>query len=101
MIYIQLSNDDMISDLMQDDNAGWTRSQATALAEYYAQLSDDLGEGIEWDAVAIRCEWDVYDSEEELVNAYENGREITNFNDIHDRTTVLTCSDETILLQEF
>ena len=101
MIYTQMSNVDMISDLMQDDSAKWSYSQAEALAEYYDQLSDEINESIEWDAVAIRCEWSVYDSEEEVVNAYENGREITNFNDIHDRTTVLVCSDSSILLQEF
>ena len=101
MIYTQMSNVDMISDLMQDDNAKWSYSQAEALAEYYDQLSDEINESIEWDAVAIRCEWDAYDSEEEVVEAYENGRDITKFSDISDRTTVLVCSDSSILLQEF
>lgn len=33
---------------------------ALALYEYYDQLSDDLGEDIEFDPVAIRCEWSEY-----------------------------------------
>ena len=101
MIYTQLSGYMMTDCLLRDDNAKWSYSQAEALAEYYSQLSDEIDENIEWDAVAVRCEWSVYDSEEEALEAYNNVKGITKFNDIHDRTTVLVCSDATILLQEF
>jgi len=99
MIYTQMSNVDMISDLMQDDSAKWSYSQAEALAEYYSQLSDEIDENIEWDVVAIRCEWSVYDSEEEALKAYSE--DFVYLDDLRDSTTIIVCSDKSILLQEF
>lgn len=37
---------------------------ASALYEYYDELSDDLGEDIEFDLVAIRAEWSEYTLDE-------------------------------------
>lgn len=37
---------------------------ASALYDYYDELSDDLGEDIEFDPVAIRCEWSEYTLDE-------------------------------------
>lgn len=52
--------DQMAKDLIDDENASWTRLGAYALAEYLDELSDDIGEPIEWDRVAIRCEYSEY-----------------------------------------
>ena len=51
---------EMAHDLIADDNANWTRSGAYGLAEYLDQLSDDIGEDIEWDRVAVRCDFSEY-----------------------------------------
>jgi hypothetical protein len=52
--------DQMARDLIDDDNASWTRLGAYAIAEYLDNLSDDVGEPIEWCRVAIRCEYSEY-----------------------------------------
>ena len=52
--------DQMARDLIDDDNAGWTRLGAYAIAEYLDELSEDIGEPIEWDRVGIRCEYSEY-----------------------------------------
>lgn len=52
--------DQMARDLIDDDNASWTRLGAYALAEYLDNLSDDIGEPIEWDRVGIRCDFSEY-----------------------------------------
>jgi hypothetical protein len=57
-------------ELMQDDNAKWSRAGAFALADYYEQLEEDLGETIEFDAVAIRCEFSEYASLEDWAKEY-------------------------------
>ena len=44
---------------------------AHALAEYYEDLEDEIGEEIEIDPVAIACDWAEYANDEELVEAYE------------------------------
>jgi hypothetical protein len=48
--------------LRQDESAKWTRGATLALFDYYEQLSEDTGEDIELDPVAIRCEWSEYPS---------------------------------------
>ena len=48
--------------LMNDINANWSRAGAFALVEYLEQLEEDLGETIEFCAVAIRCDFSQYES---------------------------------------
>lgn len=48
--------------LKADTNAKWSRSGARALVEYLEQLEEDTGTEIEFDAVAIRCEYSEYAS---------------------------------------
>ena len=70
MAIIDTLNTNQIANLlMQDDNAKWTYEGAKALAEYYEQLSEDLGENIEFNPIAIRCEWSEFD-EGALLDAY-------------------------------
>jgi len=54
--------------LMADEYAGWSYGACRALFEYYEQLSEDTGEDIELDPVAIRCEWNEFDT---LAEAYD------------------------------
>lgn len=60
--------DEMARDLIDDDNASWTRLGAYAIAEYLDNLSDDIGEPIEWDRVAIRCDFSEYTLSDLLSN---------------------------------
>lgn len=48
--------------LLQDDNARWSRAGAFALIEHLEQLEQDCGMEIEFDRVAIRCDWHEYGS---------------------------------------
>ena len=48
--------------LKADTNANWSRSGAFALVEYLEQMEEDTGTEIEFDAVAIRCDYSEYDS---------------------------------------
>ena len=43
--------------LKADTNAGWSRSGARALVEHLEQLEEDCGTELEFDAVAIRCDY--------------------------------------------
>ena len=56
----------MVDSLLDDNDASWTRLGAYALAEYLDELSEDIGEPIEWDRVAIRCEYSEYTLSEVL-----------------------------------
>jgi hypothetical protein len=57
--------------LRQDEYAHWTYGATKALYEYYDQLSEDIGEDIELDPVAIRCEWNEYQNAIEACRQYD------------------------------
>jgi len=48
--------------LKADTNASWSQSGAYALIEHLEQLEEDTGAEIEFDAVAIRCDFSEYSS---------------------------------------
>ncbi len=48
--------------LKADTSANWSHAGAHALIEYLEQLEEDTGTEIEFDAVAIRCDYSEYES---------------------------------------
>jgi len=46
--------------LVSDEYAGWTYSGAHALVEYLEDLEEQLGTPMEFDTVAIRCDYSEY-----------------------------------------
>jgi hypothetical protein len=72
---ITLSTYDIANRLLRDSNACWTRSGAFALAEYLQSVEDDTGEQIEFDAVAIRCDFSEYPSAVEAYNDMSTGQD--------------------------
>jgi len=64
-----LTKEQAISTLLQDEWAGWTYDEAEALINWYETCEEDIGEQIELDAVAIRCEW-ASESKEEICENY-------------------------------
>ena len=61
--------------LKADNSARWTHSGARALVEHLEQLEEDCGTEIEFDAVAIRCDYSEFDTALEAAN--EQGFEPT------------------------
>jgi len=59
--------------LANDENSSFSRLGAYALVEYLEQLEEDAGEEIEFDAVAIRCDFAEYDSFQEWGEDYFGG----------------------------
>lgn len=57
--------------LLEDEFASWTYGATKALFDYYEQLSEDIGEDIELNRVAIRCEWNEYDSAWDAMQQYQ------------------------------
>ena len=56
--------------LKADSNARWSRAGALALVEHLEQLEEDCGTEIEFDIVAIRCDYSEYDSALQAANDY-------------------------------
>jgi hypothetical protein len=60
-----LCTSEAAEELFRDENANWTRLGAYALVEYFEQLEEDCGTPIEFDRVAIRCDYSQYSSPQE------------------------------------
>jgi hypothetical protein len=56
--------------LTHDEYANWTRSAAFALVEYLEQIEEDCGTSIEFDPVALRCEFSEYESLQHFAQQY-------------------------------
>ncbi len=79
--------------LMQDENAKWSRTGAYALIEHLEQLEEDCGDEIEFDRVAIRCDWSEYESAIEAADdiyGEEFGEESEAFEWLRERADVIT-----------
>jgi hypothetical protein len=67
---------DIAHELIDDENANWSRAGAFALAEYLEELEDGTGEDMEFDRVAIRCDFSEYASLQEWASEhYGDGKE--------------------------
>jgi hypothetical protein len=82
----------------------FTLEGAKAVQEYYEQLSDDLGENIEFDPIAWCCEWSEYDS---LAEAYKQWRYDYTYVDgeaqeyFNDNTILIELDNGHVIIQEF
>ena len=96
MVYTELTESQMIHDLLGDDNASWSYNQAEAIADFFMEMYGD-DENYEWDPVAIRCEFSGYDSIEEAEKEYD----FSKYGSIENNTLVLFCMDGEVVVQDF
>ena len=87
-----------IDNLLADDYASWTYEDAGALFDYYEQFSDDTGEDVELDRVALRCEWTRADSIDEVIEEYDD---IESLEDLQDNTQVIEHDGGVLLFIAF
>jgi hypothetical protein len=93
---VDISTDEAAKQLMQDENASWTRPAAFAIAMHYEEMQEDCDAEIEFCWVAIRCYFSEYKSILEAAKEYEienyESDELTAEDALEyfqDRTTVL------------
>lgn len=65
-----ISTYQIVSALLEDEYAGWSRRGAQALAEYLEGVEESTGEEMEFDRVAIRCDFSEYGSAQEAALEY-------------------------------
>ena len=89
-----------INTLLNDDlyGASWTREEAIALYNYYEDLSEDCGEDIELDRVALRCEWESAINIDEVIEVYS---EVNSLEDLTDHTQVIELDNGRLLYVAF
>jgi len=70
-----------------------------ALFDYLEELSEDIGEAIELDVIAICCDFTEYDSLEKFLDDYSVA--IGDINDIQNHTTVIQINNQSFIIQNF
>ena len=73
-------------DTMATKNNGFSYEGSKALFNYLEQLEEDTGTQIEFDPIALRCEYTEYKNFEELQEDYQD---IKTLEDLQDHTQVI------------
>ena len=93
----QVYESEFIDKLTNDEYASFTYYGASALYDYLTDLEEDIGEEIQFDRVAIRCDYSEYKTLDEILNQYDN---INNLDELRDHTTVIEF-DNGFIIQNF
>ena len=85
-MYTILTTDEAVGELLDDDNAAWSRAGAVALIEHLEALEfemagETMGTKIEFDRVAIRCDYSEYSGVVEAAREYDCDCTVNIFND--------------------
>ena len=106
---------EFIHELLTDEYASWTQSAAAALFEYLEQYEQDTDSRVEFDRVALRCEYSEYDSAWDAMQQYQpedmpvegdEGDDLVEIQEkneaaalawLEDRTTVIPFDGTTVL----
>ncbi len=70
-----------------------------ALFKYFDEFSEDIGEDIQLDVIALCCEWSEYDSIEKACDQYDN--EIQTADDLNDHTLLLFLDNGGVMVRDF
>lgn len=68
-----------------------------ALFEYFENYEEDIGEQIEFDMIAICCDWTEYDNLKEVKNNYN----ISSFKELENNTTVIKLDNGHLLIKNY
>ena len=93
-----LTTNQAVQELLKDDYASWSYEAATALVEWLEELEDSSGEPIEFDPVALRCDFSEYTATD-LVEEYSMTLE-----EIRENTIVIdlgTLTNQSFIVQQF
>ena len=80
---------------------GFNYKGSKALFNYLEQLEDDCDIKIEFDPIALCCEYNEYDNLKECLTEYDN-LELKTIDDLRDHTTVIEVDGlDSIIIQAF
>ena len=86
-------------DTMAQAQHGFSYEGAKALFEYFEQYEQDTGEEMEFDPIAIRCDFDEYESLEDIKKSYQD---IESLEDLQNHTTVIEIpNSDRLIIQAY
>jgi len=104
-IKTEINESQFINALCNDQYAAWSRCAARALFDWYTELSECTGEEIDFDPIAIRCDWSEMDTDE-IVEQYGHlFSEAENFDELYeallDHTSAIPLDNNNYLIMAF
>lgn len=101
-----LTTSEIVDLLLSDENANWTLDGARTLAEWYEELECDSDEEMEFDRVAIRCQWNEFDSFAEIREHYKKSSNEKYTDEeflewLEDESTILKLENNRYLVYQF
>ena len=88
-------------DEMTRDRYAFSWEGATALYNYFMDLEDDTGKEMEFDPIAISCDFSEYENLQEVLKGCSI-HYVKNMKDLKDQTQVIEVSGtQRIIIQEF
>jgi hypothetical protein len=86
-------------DIMAQKQHGFSYEGAKALFQYFEQYEQDTGEEMEFDPIAIRCDFDEYESLEDIKKSYQD---IESLEDLQNHTTVIEIpNSDRLIIQAY
>ena len=96
-MHIKMTTNEMAKELANDENAAWTYEGARALAEWLEDFEESTGQPMEFDPVALRCEFSEYASDDEALAEYE----LSTLKRLRDETIVIDVPGGGVIVQDF
>ena len=97
MLYQEISKTDFIDAFRKIRPDNFSYEGLTALYGYFEELSDD--QNIEFDVIAICCDFTEYDNLEEFNRDY--GQNFSDVEEIFDLTQVIMIDNEKFIIQNY
>ena len=97
-----INKDKFVAQFLKIRPDNFSPSGLRALFDYFEQLEDDIGEQIEFDPIAICCDYSEHDSLKEVADDYCPDYEDVTIGYFEDRTTVIPIEDTGgFIIQQF
>ena len=97
-----ITESQFIDAIVGDDYNNMSYEGAKALFEWIEQYEDDSEEQVEFDRVAIRCEFSEYENLEEVLDQYSHDMSIKTLSDLQDHATVIEIEGtDRLIIQQF
>jgi len=85
-------------DEMSKEQHGFSRLGAFALFDYLTEYEESCGTELEFDPIALRCDFDEYETLEECLDQYD----LNSLKQLQDHTTVIEVpNSKAIIIQAF
>lgn len=89
---------DFIDGFMKIRPDNFSRNGLQCLYDYLIELEDDIGEELEFDVIALCCDFSEYKDLKEISEQY--GHDFEDLEDLRNDTQVIEC-ENSIIIQQF